>query len=724
MKAAARRSVMVAVVTVASSSAGTAVADEPVQEPAPAPAKTQDDAPAKAPDEKSELRDAVDSLGTSGDEILVIGRRLPAGVPVVPIDAVGSRDVFGPTRVRETGARDMNELINNMPAISTRPYNGGEGAAPSFSMRGLPDDGLTEYVNVLIDGVPAGPMPYGWTAFSFLPVTPERVYAVDLIRGAHSVRYSPNTVGGVLNFVTQPIPGERRFDARTTLGNLGFSSSYFSVGGTEGAVGALLTVVDRRGDGYRDDGEFEQFDSNLKLRLDCGAGRWFAASVSRMESEHQAPGGLTLEKFEDDRFANSRPRNRFDGDRTVYDLVGHTSVGNGWIEGFTSYAETSRRLVAQRPNFGTPTTMRDWTDDSEVWIAGFRGQRTVSFLGVDHVLFGGGRYLRERLPHYRVDSEPFAGGAETTLQDSAFELDSWSLHLDDTVAVTEKLSVQAGVRWEDVARADGDDPILGFEFDDDFEKVLPGVGASYQFAEEAALFANAFEGFRAPQVWGFGSTIPGVGLDFEESNSAEVGVRVRGLHGVSGSIVRWGTRFDDVAVFFDGKYQNLGRIESEGTDVEIGLDVGHWLPALKGLTLGGSATDQDSTLKSGPDDGNETPYAWEQKAAWTARYETADHWVVSIGGTYVGPSFSDSPNTRTASADGTLGVNPSRTLWDARVGKTWDLTPAAKLDVAVGCTNLFDEEWYVHSRGGFFGGGKVAGPPRQTYVSVGVSVQW
>lgn len=128
--------------------------------------------------------------------VIVTGYNLEPGVPVVPLDAIGSREVFGPIQVRETGAREINDLVQYIPAISTRPYNGGEASAPSFSMRGRPDDGLTEYGNVLVDGVPASPMPYGWTAFSFLPVTPDRLFAVDYVRGAHSVRYSPNTVGG------------------------------------------------------------------------------------------------------------------------------------------------------------------------------------------------------------------------------------------------------------------------------------------------------------------------------------------------------------------------------------------------------------------------------------------------------------------------------------------------------------------------------------------------
>ena len=157
--------------------------------------------------------------------MIVIGRRASDGVPFVPIDSVGSRDVFGPDQVQETGARDINDLLQNLPAISTRPYNGGEAAAPSISMRGLPDDGLTEYIHILIDGVPASPMPYGWTALSFLPLTPERVHAVDTIRGAHSVRYSPDTVGGVINLITKPIPEDHIFEMKSTFGDYDYSSS-------------------------------------------------------------------------------------------------------------------------------------------------------------------------------------------------------------------------------------------------------------------------------------------------------------------------------------------------------------------------------------------------------------------------------------------------------------------------------------------------------------------
>jgi hypothetical protein len=71
-------------------------------------------------------------------EIIVTGSLGPKGVPVVPFDSVGSRDVYGPEEVRRTGARDLNDLLGYLPSLSTRPYNGGEAAAPASRSTACP----------------------------------------------------------------------------------------------------------------------------------------------------------------------------------------------------------------------------------------------------------------------------------------------------------------------------------------------------------------------------------------------------------------------------------------------------------------------------------------------------------------------------------------------------------------------------------------------------------
>jgi Fe(3+) dicitrate transport protein len=657
-------------------------------------------------------------------EILVTGTPIEE-VPEVPLDAVGSRNVFGPERVRETAAREINELVQYIPAISTRPYNGGEAAAPSFSMRGLPDDGLTEYIDVLIDGVPAGPMPYGWTALSFFPVTPDRIWAVDYIRGAHQVRYSPNTVGGVLNFLTRPVPSEPLLASRLTVGTNDYLSALFDAGGPLSASTSVLgSYVNRRGSGYRDDGDFDQQDASIKLKHVIDDESWVAAAVSWMEDGHQAPGGLTRADFDADRFGNARPDNRFDGHREVADVVYHRESGEGYVEAFTNFSHTKRHLAAQRPQFGAPTTFLDWTDDSYFWQIGARAEQGFHFAGMPHTAYAGLRFHREWLPNYKIESMPFGGGPSTTTRDSEYELNTLSFHIDDTIRPTENLAIQVGVRLEWIPTAKGSDDIVPFDFDEDFFTALPGVGASYEVSDRTAVFANWFQGFRAPQVWGFSSVPPtDEQLELEMGTSSEIGVRTRGIRGVSGQLTLWRVDFDDFGVFYTGFYENLGRIVTTGIDLEASWHLGEVWVSLEGLTVGGSVTFQDAELRSGPNDGNEVPYAWDSKAAWYASYARGG-WSLFLGGTYVGESYSDDANTPTESPDGTLGVNPSRVVWDLRVARRFEIGDGDTVEIAAGATNLFDNEWYVHSRGGFFGGGLVAGPPLQGYLSMDLSVNW
>ncbi|KAA3611631.1 MAG: hypothetical protein DWQ01_05955 [Planctomycetota bacterium] len=686
------------------------------QEPAPV-ANSQEEGQDQVQEKEAEV--TVD--------VLVIGRHDHDPIPVVPLESIGSRTVLGPEKVRETGSRDLNDLVQHLPAASTRPYNGGEASAPSFSMRGLPDDGLTEYIHVLVDGVPASPLPFGWTAFSFLPLTTERVYAIDYVRGGHTLRYSPNTVGGVLNFLTQPIPENPRFETRTTFGSFDYASTLLSAGGTVDGVGLLATYVDRRGEGYRRNGGFDQQDLNLKFRMNTGDGDgrdWVAVSATYMEDEHQAPGGLTRRQFRRNRFGNSRPDNRFDGYRGLLDAVYHQESAGGWMEWFGHFSETARHLRAQRPHFGTPTTISDWDDESYFAALGVRFEESLEFMGTEHTLYGGARIHRDWIPSWKLRSLPLAGGSATTTQDAAYHLTSLSVHLDDTFEPVENLQVNFGLRGEWIPQTRGRDPVGGWEFENDDFILLPGAGLSYLWTDHLAWFANYYQGFRAPQVWGYAFTTGSGQLEFEKGRTMESGLRWQGEAGTAASVTAWRTEYDDFGVFYSGFYENLGRIVANGADLLLDWELGETWAALEGFYLGASFTLQDSELKTGPNRGNETPYAWEKKAAWRFGYQHPDGWAASLGGTYVGESFSDEANTAQTNANGNLGVNPAWVLWDLRLARWFSLEENAELELAVGATNLFDKDWYVHSRGGFFGGGMVAGPPRQAYASLNLILYW
>jgi len=666
---------------------------------------------------------------SSPPELVVTGTLEQEGAPIVPLDYPASRDVMSPEAVRRTGARDMNDLVQHLPAISTRPYNGGDASAPSFSMRGLPDDGLTEYTLVLIDGVPASPMPYGWTAFSFFPLITEQVYAIDLVRGGQVVRYSPNNVAGALNLITPPVPTDESYGLRATIGSYGYSSTLASAGDSDGGFGYLVTLGERHGDGYRDGAAFEYSTADVKLRWNLGADDWLTWRTSYVENEHFAPGGLTLAQFDVDRFANARPENKFRGFRAVSDVVRRIGDDQHYVEYFAWSSQTRRNLTRTDPVFGAPPTQYRTTDDDAYSAAlGVRGSTHWNALGLEHDVYWGARASSEWIPNRKTFLTPYPSGATTTSGDLDYELAALSAHIDDTFRPTEDWQVVAGVRAESIPLFDAEDHVSGeSESQSDFA-LLPGLSSSYRLNPSLALFANYQQSFRAPQVWGLDTSLadPAQSLDFESGSSWEVGLRAETEFGLSGSVAAWRVDFDDV-LFFDnaGLYENVGDIRSDGVDLVAGYDFGAWGDSLRGLSIQGSLTWQDSELIDAADpafDGNETPYAWGQKAAWRLQYETESRWSFALGGVYVGDSYSDDANTVAENANGNLGRNPSRTVWDAQVSRELPIGSRAQGRFSVGATNVFDEEWAVHSRGGFFGGGKVAGPPRQLYFGLQLSL--
>src|SRR3546814_4728208 len=108
-----------------------------------------------------------------------------------------------------------------------------------------------------VDGYPIAIVPYCNLGVSLFPVTMASIDTIDIVRGGAAVHYCPNNVGGVINFLTRPIPREleQTFQQRSTIaGETGhvFNDSYYRVGGfVNDDLGVQLQANVQRGDGFR-----------------------------------------------------------------------------------------------------------------------------------------------------------------------------------------------------------------------------------------------------------------------------------------------------------------------------------------------------------------------------------------------------------------------------------------------------------------------------------------
>jgi len=100
--------------------------------------------------------------------------------------------------LHESPGSSFAEQIEDVPGVSVR-WNGSAPARPT--MRGLTDNDVL----VLENGLRVGDISTFDPAHA-VPIEPEAVEQIDVVRGPASVMFGPNAVGGLVNVITDLIP--------------------------------------------------------------------------------------------------------------------------------------------------------------------------------------------------------------------------------------------------------------------------------------------------------------------------------------------------------------------------------------------------------------------------------------------------------------------------------------------------------------------------------------
>jgi Fe(3+) dicitrate transport protein len=653
------------------------------------------------------------------EDVVASGPLALEGGPVVPITAPGARDVLSPRRVREYTPTTVEEIANRLPGVSSRLYSGDEYMRPSISLRGMPDNGFTEYTAVLVDGMNMSTLFYGWTAISIFPLTPERVWAAEVYRGAHAVRYGPNTIGGIVNFVTLPIPEEPTLRERLVLGSNAYWATATDAGGTDpsGRFGALLTYVQKGGDTWRDHNEFDANEIALKTIWNIDEAQWLSVNGAHWRAVHGLPGRLTRAQLDDDPSQNPNPEEvdwhgwAYGGTATY-----HRDYGGGcrnWYEAQLYYRKARRALDSPRPANPPYTGVRSADSDNYNEGVELRGEFSA-WLGTEHRIHWGARYHYERIDRVTFD-EPLGGGPRTVTQDAKTVTHALSANVDDTVKLG-RWTLQAGLRGEWIPDSFAEDLVTGNDKSFDFSGVFPGASVVYEPSGAWAVFGNLHTSFRAPQTWSYDFSRPDQDLDFENGLNMELGARWRPRRGVEGSLVLWQVDFSDF-IELDPQTQvvtNYGGYRSRGVDLVGDLDLACLNRRLAGLSLFGNLTWQTSEFTKGQYDGNNTQHVPDWVGAGGVRYEHAVGAYAVADVTYRGWAYATPDNQ---------WRSPDYALLGGRVGwrKEFCLGRAtAEIDVALGVKNALDYEYHLQHNATQY----VPGTPREFFLDLAFGVEF
>ena len=158
------------------------------------------------------------------------------------------------------------EALSYVPGVQGAADDGMAQTRMSVGIRGL-QPRRTQRVLVLEDGMPIQPAPYVFSPLYYNPPI-ERIEEVEVIKGSAAVRHGPQTMAGVINYVTRrPQRHAPGGSISITPGTNGYVSAFGEIGGFGSAsLRPQVQVLFKRGDGFRENNDFRQFNGTAKLQ--------------------------------------------------------------------------------------------------------------------------------------------------------------------------------------------------------------------------------------------------------------------------------------------------------------------------------------------------------------------------------------------------------------------------------------------------------------------------
>jgi Fe(3+) dicitrate transport protein len=703
-------------------------------------------APAQGP---LEVAAQAESIGTVAEE-------KPIEMPL--IEVVGTPDrrkkLPGSGQVLDRESLDLshvmttNEALRKAAGVNVRDEEG-FGLRPNIGIRGLNPTRSTK-VLLLEDGIPLAFAPYGDNASYYHPPV-DRFDRIEILKGAGQNIYGPQTLGGVINYITPAPPADFRGALRFTGGN----REYLNAHGFLGGRNMMLDYVRKQGDGARDNVHSELNDANYKAVLDLPGSQALTARANYYSEDSQvtysgltdaeyASFGAQYNPFKNDFFETDRQGVSFTHEVA---MLGGTLLTNVYSSRFARdwWRQASSTTDSQCGAGFTADRAAGVAVDPDSCnsnVGNLREYRTYGVeprLALTHGLFGLAHDLDLGVRvHFEEQDRIQRRGTTATarsgdLGESQERLnEAFSGFVQNRVALG-AFAVIPGVRVEHVqyerinrcpnasfaTPVDESSCAAPVSGEAELTEVLPSLGFTYEPMNSLVAFAGVHRGFAPPTTADLinagGSTVD---LDSEESWNYELGLRAWPHSGLKleataflndfqrqiavGSIAAGGvplatgeTRYEGVELL---ARTDLGRLldSAHNPFVELAYT---WLPTAE-QTTAFTRVDNGTTV-AGSAPGLRLPYAPEYLLTTSVGYAHTIGIDARLEAVYVGSQYADFANSTAANGTGQVGEIASYTIYNAALSYRM---PTTGFGVFVAAKNLFDKVYIADRTRGILPG--------------------
>ena len=687
----------------------------------------------KQDDEKKSSSAQPDTLIKTYDfpQIDVIGRT-PAIINRIP----GSATLISPSLMVNTQPLTGNEVLRKVTGVHVVDEEG-IGLRTNIGIRGLDPD-RSRTVLMLEDGVPIALAPYGEPEMYYTPAI-DRMKSVEILKGSGSILFGPQTIGGVINYITDDPPAEQRTNLNISGGSEGYFLGEASYGTTLDNIGVNFNLLHKQADKIGVT-HFDVNDITAKVKFQLSEKSRAGIKIGAYdEISNSTYIGITQTMYDKgDYFTVIAPNDKLDIRRysasVTHDyffsenaylrttFFGYTTSRNWLRQDFSRNSVTNGTGAV----FGDTTVangavyMRNSTANRnrQFEVAGIepRIYLNYSVVNLKSELEGGFRFLYERAFEQRIDGSNADALSGALREDEIRTGYASSIFAQNRFYLTEDFTVIPGIRLENF---DYERNIFRINFRDtslinnnNVFSVVPGIGFNYNFNNMYSVFAGVHRGFAPPRIK---DAITNGGdalqLEAELSWNYEAGVRAN-LSSmlfleITGYMLDFSNQIIPVSESSGGSGTGLvngGETLHMGLETGIRFAIDQLINTAYKISLGTNLTISKSNYDADrfiPVNGerinikaNKLPYAPEMYLSGMLDINSPFGLGVLFSGTYIGEQFTDELNTTVPSADGQTGQMPSYFVFDV-TGRYFFTGLNSSLYVSV--KNLFDER-YIASR--------------------------
>jgi Fe(3+) dicitrate transport protein len=672
---------------------------------------------------------------------------------------VSSRDRLFNTIPGSVSYLDKSELVLLKPISGNEVFRRvsglnvvdeeGAGLRANIGIRGLDPD-RSRNVLMLEDGIPVALSPYGEPEMYYTPAM-DRMSGVEVLKGSGQILYGPQTVGGVINYITADPPEEQEIGIRLQGGSGGYFSGLASYGNTFNNTGFQATYLRKQATDLGTT-NFTINDFSLKMKTALSERSTLGIKLAAYdEVSNSTYVGITQRMYDmgGNDYTVMMPNDELDVKRYMMSfyhqvhltkdinlqstLFGYSTVRN-WRRQDYVYNSYKDGILNPPPADWTGVV---WGDESvaegaiyprnrtgnrdrQFEVAGWEQKLNYAFTtgNIQNTLTAGYRLMFERAYEQRINGSTADAKSGAMVSDEIRTGKALALYFIDKIQVLPKLEITPGLRAEfynyerEILREANVDTFRIAE--NSISELIPGVGMNYRPNTRVNIFTGIHRGYAPPRVKdaiNFSAENPVLDLKAESSWNFELGLRSQIYRGIYAELAYFYMNFENQIIPSSQSIGGVGfGVTNAGKTLHSGLEAAIYMNSSELLdtdwrmmfdlnaTYIRATYNSDRIVTSSGNDinvnGNRLPYApeWTMSSAFTV--EAPFGTGIRLTNTYVGSQFTDELNTETPSNNGRIGLMPQYYVLDASL---FHELPKLNTRFNVSVKNLTNER-YISTR--------------------------